>query len=91
LKAEQAECPVPLSSSVIAGVFAAASFTTYPAFDRPGSRVEAVIDRGPILEMVVRCAGGTGILSFSKIDRKYCTPDQRCAAGLGTAISRLCK
>lgn len=74
-----------------ASLFAAVAFNTYPAFDNPGSRVEAVIDRGPILELVVRCSGGTGILSFSKVDKKYCTPDHRCTAGLQTAIGRLCK
>lgn len=73
------------------GVVAAAAFTDYPVFVRPGARVEAVVDRGPIKELIVRCPNGTGILSYSKIERTYCTPDWRCGSGLDRAIGRLCR
>lgn len=83
--------PIMLGAALSLGVLAAASFTEYPAFVRPGVRVEAVVDRGPIRELIVRCRNGTGILSYSKIERTYCTPDWRCAPGLDRAISRLCR
>lgn len=73
------------------GVVAAASFTEYPSFVRPGALVEAIVDRGPIKELIVRCKDGTGILSYSKIEKTYCTPDWRCGPGLDRAIGRLCR
>lgn len=78
---------VVLSLSTVA----AASFTDYPAFVRPGVRIEAVVDRGPIAELIVRCPRGTGILSYSKVERTFCTPDWRCGQGLDRAIGRLCR
>jgi hypothetical protein len=72
------------------GFAAAATFSEYPVFVRPGSRVEAIIDRGTINELIVRCDRGSGILSYSKIEKLYCTPDHRCTRGRDTAIRRLC-
>lgn len=61
----------------------ALSYTAYPGFGdvRPPapaptarSRVEAMTDKGPIVEMIVRCRAGTAILSYSKIERVFCSP-----------------
>ena len=62
-------------------------FIEYPAFllDRP--LIEAVTDKGPILEMIVRCKTGTAIISYSKIERVYCGPKLTCARD-GNAVAR---
>lgn len=79
------------ASTFAAGLAAAAGFVDYPGFTNPGSAIESVMDRGPIVEIVVRCPAGTGIMSYSKIDRQFCTPGLRCAPGLAPAVRRLCK
>jgi hypothetical protein len=65
-------------------------FVDYPAFilDRP--RIEVVTDKGPILEMVVRCKQGTAIISYSKIERVYCDPQLRCARDPKAVARRAC-
>jgi hypothetical protein len=73
----------------------AASFTTYPAFgDRVQStppRVEAVTDRGPILELIVRCPAGTAIVSYSKAEKVYCSPKFTCAASAAKVFTAACR
>jgi hypothetical protein len=80
--------------------FTAASYTAYPAFgDRGGvqppavlaqPRVEAATDRGPIVEMIVRCPKGTAIISYSKIERLYCSPKHTCNRSLGVVLAKSC-
>jgi hypothetical protein len=66
-------------------------FTEYPGFVDPASEVEAVVDRGPILEMIVKCGGGTAILSYSKIEHLYCTPNRSgCFKSFDAAMSSTC-
>ena len=79
-----------IRSALVLGFVSAATFSDYPGFLQPGTRVEAIVDRGPVSELVVRCDRGTGILSYSKIEKVYCTPDHRCGRGLDAAIGRLC-
>ena len=65
-------------------------FIEYPAFvlDRP--QIEAVTDKGPILEMIVRCKTGTAIISYSKIERVYCDPRLSCARDRNAIARRAC-
>lgn len=70
---------------------AAGTFTDYPVFLKPQARIEAVLDRGPIAELIVKCPEGTGILSYSKVERVYCTPVRGCTPDLKTAIVRTCR
>jgi hypothetical protein len=80
--------------------FTLASYTAYPAFgDRAGvqppaavaqPRIEVTTDRGPIVEMVVRCPKGTAIISYSKVERLYCSPKLSCNRNLGTILARTC-
>ena len=72
-------------------VAVAGGFIDYPAFVNLRSRVEAVIDRGPILELIVKCGPGTAIFSYSKVERLFCTPTKGCAADLKSAINRTCR
>ena len=69
---------------------AAGSYVEYPAFLHPGARIQAVLDRGPIYELIIKCPEGTGILSYSKVEHLYCTPVRGCTANLKTAITRTC-
>lgn len=52
--------------------------------------VEALVDRGPIVDLIVRCQSGTAIISFSKIERRYCTPQLECFRALDESIVRSC-
>lgn len=66
-------------------------FNFYPGFVQPKSKVQAIIDKGPVLELIVACQPGEGIISYSKIDRKFCLPDARCYLEGTQAIARLCR
>jgi hypothetical protein len=86
--------------SSVALIVLAANFTAYPAFGDRGvttprsaqsnSRVEATIDRGPISELVVRCRSGSAIISYSKVERVYCSPRHQCDRQLAALIKRTC-
>ena len=67
------------------------NFSVYPGFVTPGQTLEAIIDRGPIVELIVRCERGTGILSYSKLDRAFCVPDMTCYTTLDRAMAKLCR
>ena len=48
---------------------------------------------GPlVVEIVIKCpSSGEGIISYSRLDRKYCTPDQSCFSQLHQAKHKTCK
>ena len=64
--------------------------TDYPGFRQPRARVEAIIDRGTIQEIVIKCGGGTAIISYSKIERAFCTPKLHCSKRLSDVIAETC-
>lgn len=68
----------------------ASGLTEYPAFINPRARVEAVIDKGPIQELIINCGKGTAIISYSKLERAYCTPKFACSPRLSVVISQTC-
>lgn len=92
-------CAVPLFSTAS---FAAGStepvtarsdgFRYYPAYRRKPRHnpVEVVHDRGLIVEMIIGCDGGAGILTYSKVERVFCLPNHTCTGRLNIAIDRLC-
>ena len=65
-------------------------FIEYPAFVLDHPKIEAVTDKGPILEMIVRCRTGTAIISYSKIERVYCDPRLSCARDRNVVARRAC-
>lgn len=73
------------------GLVLAAIYTDYPGFLRQHGVVEAYTDRGPIYELIVRCPSGTGILSYSKIDGKYCSAKGSCTLEFGAALADTCR
>lgn len=66
-------------------------FSDYPAFLGRGGIVEAYTDRGPIVELIIRCPVGTGIMSYSKIERLYCSSKHNCSPALRTAAEDTCR
>lgn len=79
------------AASMLATANAASVFTLYPGFIEPKFAIQAVSDKGPILEMIISCKPGEGIISFSKIDRAFCVPDATCYPKLKPAIRHLCR
>jgi hypothetical protein len=78
---------VTLAASTATGVF-----TDYPGFLDPNSEIEAIVDRGPISELIVKCGPGTAILSYSKIEDLYCTPNgSGCFKSFDAAMSNTCE
>ncbi len=71
-------------------LIAAAIFTIYEGPAAPDPRIEATTDRGPIVEMIVRCKPGTAIISYSKMERLYCDPKLVCSPDKNVVIQRAC-
>lgn len=88
-----------MNTTLAVGVITAA-FSTYPSLGDRGliepkaatnsARVERAVDRGPIVEMIVRCQHGVAIMSYSKIERVYCTPKSTCLSNMSDAIAKSC-
>ncbi len=63
----------------------ASTFTIYTPEGRPLPRVEAITDRGPILEMIVHCRrGGTGIPAPGPVAPGHAT----CRHPMALAVQR---
>jgi hypothetical protein len=77
-----------------------ANFTAYPSFGDKGiatprkaernARIEATVDRGPIVELIVRCPSGTAIISYSKIEKLFCGPTHSCSTQMNRVVSQAC-
>lgn len=72
-------------ASVLTGII-----TIYSGPNAPDARVEATTDRGPIIELIVRCPKGTAIISYSKMERLFCDPRLVCNADKEAVIRRTC-
>lgn len=88
-------------SSVLAFVMLTSNFTAYPAFGDRGIaqppaanksyRVEATTDLGLVVELVVSCAKGSAIISYSKIEKLYCGPRSGCDRDVAPVIAKACR
>ena len=78
-------------NSLLVALAVSSTFTLYPGFVAPKNQIEAVRDMGLVLEVVVRCPVGTGIMSYSKVDKQFCAPDWTCTRSMEKAIARLCE
>jgi len=76
--------------AILAAVVLAGTFTIYTGPALPDQQIEAITDRGPILEMIVRCSRGTAIISYSKLEKLYCDPRLICSASRESVIERAC-
>lgn len=72
-----------------AAVFAA-TFTIYEGPKASDGRVEAATDRGPIIELIVRCPRGTAIITYSKMERLFCDPRLVCDPSRDVIVRRAC-
>ncbi len=72
------------------GLAIAPVYSDYPGFVNKNVLVEAYTDLGPIVEMIVKCPSGTGIISYSKIEKLYCSSKLDCFKGIHAAVQRTC-
>ena len=73
-----------------------ARFTLYPAFgDRLGpgfgEDVEVITSKGLLVELHVRCGTGIAVMTFSEVERLYCSPIGRCDRDLDVARHEACR
>jgi len=74
----------------------AANFSLYPGFRDRDAIVEMTTDKGLIVEIVVRCrrkANGQvspGIMTYSKVERLYCSSKNRCSRSADRAFEDTC-
>ncbi len=61
-----------------------------PETDKQQPKIQLVINKGPVLKLIASCNPGEGIISYSKYDSLYCTPDAKCFGGLRVALEHLC-
>ncbi len=59
--------------------------------DRDRPRVERVINRGHMIELIVSCRGATGVIVFSRIEKLFCTPHLLCHRSFALAARALCQ
>lgn len=76
---------------ILASVGMSNIFTLYPGLVEPKFDIQAVTNKGPVLELIIACHPGEGIISYSKPDRAYCVPDATCFSALKPAMRHLCK
>ena len=74
-------------------------YSAYPVFgDKEpryynDARVNVVIDRGAVRELIVSCGGGEleGVLIHDTLGDAFCDAKGDCHTSLGTAIARTCR
>jgi hypothetical protein len=67
------------------------SFNARPMVNADKARVEAITDLGPVQELIVKCATGTAIISYSKIDKMFCGAGNQCNVSLPIMVRKMCK
>lgn len=82
-----------LATAAVAG--RAPDYRHYPALgDRTagtvGSTIEVANDKGLIVELTVRCGKGAGIITFSKVEKLYCSSRHKCGPNLINAVKDTC-
>lgn len=73
----------------------ASSFNLYPGFNDRDAFVEMTSDKGLIVEIVVRCSREgnkvkAGIMTFSKVDKMFCSSKMRCTKDAVKAADETC-
>jgi len=74
----------------------AANFSLYPGFQDRDALVEMTTDKGLIVEIVLRCSRApsgkisSGIMTYSKIERLYCSSKHRCFSKVEPAFADTC-
>ena len=73
----------------------ASDFNLYPGFKDRDAFVEMTSDKGLIVEIVLRCSREgnkvrAGIMTFSKVDRMFCSSKMRCTRDAVKAADDTC-
>lgn len=86
-----------VATTIASATFAnAADFRQYPGFKNKDSFVEMTNDMGLIVEITLRCgkrANGkvkAGIMTYSKVERLYCSSQNRCYRDAVKAADQTC-
>ena len=87
-----------ITAALLAGISSAAAqnFSLYPGFTDRDALVEMTTDKGLIVEVVLRCSRApsgkisSGIMTYSKIERLYCSSKNRCFKEAGRAFDDTC-
>lgn len=58
---------------------------------RQAPRIESTVDRGVFVDLIVTCSGGTAILSYSKVERIFCSSRGQCSPRMESAIEDSCR
>ena len=61
-----------------------------PATTQTQPLVEAAIDKGSTVELVVRCGKATTVISYSKSENIYCSAASGCMSKASDAVARAC-
>lgn len=69
----------------------AVAFADYPGALSRNAPIEAAIDRGLIVELVVRCGNQVGMLTFSKVEKQFCDPAMLCHRRFADARNATCR
>jgi len=75
-----------LAAAVLSATATTSIYSDYPTFANPNAVIEAYTNKGPILNLIVKCPGGAGIMSHSRIERLCCSSKHNCSASLRTAM-----
>ena len=80
---------------IAATTIEASNFNHYPGFLNRDSFIEMTSDKGLIVEFVLRCSREgnkvkAGIMTFSKVDRMYCSSKMRCTRDIIEAVDDTC-
>ncbi len=74
----------------------ASNFSLYPGFIDRDATVEMTTDKGLIIEIVLRCSRRpngqvrSGIMSYSKVERLFCSSKNRCFRNADRAFEDTC-
>ena len=73
----------------------ASNFNLYPGFTNRDGFVEMTSDKGLIVEIVLRCSRKgnkvkAGIMTYSKVDRMFCSSKMRCTRDAVKAADDTC-
>ncbi len=85
-----------LIASSLATAVQAADFRLYPGFRDRNALVEMTTDKGLIIEVVLRCSRDkqgrvkAGIMTYSKVERLYCSSKNRCFRNSDDAADNTC-
>ena len=55
-----------------------------------GRTIQGFLNAGAIQELIIKCGDGTAIISFSKVERRFCTPRLQCDPSLRVVVARTC-